>query len=78
MNMGTRTLGRTGLEVGVIGLGTEHLSANRENMDAVFDLAVEAGVNYIDLIYNDPLDVHADFYPENSGYFAITVPEFME
>lgn len=62
MNMGTRTLGRTGLEVGVIGLGTEHLSANRENMDAVFDLAVEAGVNYIDLVYNDPLDVHADYW----------------
>jgi len=62
MNMETRVLGRTGLEVGVIGLGTEHLTANRQNMDAVLDLAVPAGVNYIDLVYNDPLDAHADYW----------------
>ena len=55
MPMETRILGRTGLEVGVIGLGTEHLTFNRANMDAVLDIAVVAGVNYIDLIYNDPL-----------------------
>jgi predicted aldo/keto reductase-like oxidoreductase len=46
----------------VIGLGTEHLTFNRENMDAVLDLAVPAGVNYIDLIYNDPSDAHADYW----------------
>jgi aryl-alcohol dehydrogenase-like predicted oxidoreductase len=62
MGMGTRILGRTGLEVGVVGLGTEHLAFNRENMDAVLDLAVPAGVNYIDLVYNDPLDAHADYW----------------
>lgn len=62
MNMETRTLGRTELEVGVIGLGTEHLTANRENMDAVLDLAVAAGVTYIDLVYNDPSDAHADYW----------------
>jgi hypothetical protein len=31
--MERRVLGRTGLEVGVIGLRVEHLSANRMNMD---------------------------------------------
>ena len=62
MGMETRVLGRTGLEVGVVGLGTEHLTANRENMDTVLDLAVAAGVNYIDLVYNDPSDAHADYW----------------
>ena len=60
--METRTLGRTALQVGVVGLGTEHLTFNRENMDAVLDLAVPAGVNYIDLVYNDPSDAHADYW----------------
>jgi predicted aldo/keto reductase-like oxidoreductase len=62
MRMETRILGQTGLEVGVIGLGTEHLAFNRETMDAVLDTAVPAGVNYVDLIYNDPLDAHADYW----------------
>ena len=52
--MKTRVLGRTGLEVGVLGLGTEHLEQNRETMEDVLRTAVEAGVNYVDLLYPDP------------------------
>ncbi len=59
MTMETRILGRTGLEVGVVGLGAEHLDTTRQNMDAVLDLAVRTGVNYVDLVYNDPSDAHA-------------------
>ena len=62
MAMETRILGRTDLEVSVIGLGTEHLSADRTHMDAMFDMATPAGVNYIDLIYNDPLESHAEYW----------------
>ena len=60
--MKTRTLGKTELEVGVIGLGTEHLDTSRKNMDEVFELAVDSGVNYIDVLYNDPTDLHADYW----------------
>lgn len=58
MAMETRVLGRTKLEVSVIGLGG-HLTPNRENLDAVFDVAVSGGVNYLDLIF--PIE-HANFW----------------
>lgn len=42
------TLGRTGLKVGVLGLGMEHLTP--ENIGPVVGRAVERGMNYIDIM----------------------------
>lgn len=48
-----RELGRTNLEVSVIGLGTEYLyEATRETVNSVVRAAIEAGVNYIDLVFS--------------------------
>jgi hypothetical protein len=50
-----RELGRTGLTVGAIGLGTEYLNGQpRETVTAVVAEAVERGVNYIDIIFSFP------------------------
>jgi len=57
--MERRILGRSGLEVGVVGLGVEHLIPERGNMDEVLDLAVSEGCEYIDLVYNDPDGIYA-------------------
>jgi predicted aldo/keto reductase-like oxidoreductase len=52
--MKRRKLGKTGPEVGVIGLGTEHLEQSVDTMDAVLRAAVEAGTSYVDLLYVEP------------------------
>jgi len=50
-----RKLGRTAIDVGVIGLGAEHLEhASRDTIVAVVDEAMENGVNYIDLFMASP------------------------
>lgn len=46
----TRALGRTGLDVGVVGLGTDYLNGKtREQVTSVIREAVSRGVDYIDL-----------------------------
>lgn len=48
-----RRLGRTGVEVGEIGLGTEYLHGQpRETVVSVVAEAVEGGVNYVDVIFS--------------------------
>jgi len=49
-----RKLGEAGPEVAVIGLGTEHLERDQTTMEDVLRTAVEAGVNYVDLLYVEP------------------------
>ena len=50
-----RPLGKTGLQVSAIGLGTEHLGEDRKNQEQVLRLAVDAGVNYVDLFFWEQL-----------------------
>jgi len=50
-----RTLGRTGLKVGAIALGTEYLiDVPRQTVVDVVDAAVAAGVNYVDMLFAPP------------------------
>ncbi|MFX1379174.1 MAG: aldo/keto reductase [Promethearchaeota archaeon] len=51
MNM--RTLGRTGLEVSEIGLGTEYLlRQSKKTIVSVIREAIENGINYFDIVFN--------------------------
>ena len=52
--MELRTLGKTGLQVGAVGLGTEHIERTPETHDTILRMAVESGVNYVDLLYVEP------------------------
>jgi predicted aldo/keto reductase-like oxidoreductase len=45
-----RRLGRTGLQVSAIGLGTEHLEVSRQTIEEVMDTAIDAGITYIDVL----------------------------
>lgn len=50
-----RTLGRTGLKVGAISLGCEGFSKKTQNeSDELMGLAIENGVNFIDIFTSDP------------------------
>jgi len=50
-----RRLGKTGLDVSVIGLGTEYLNGQpRDTVASVVHEAIEGGVNYIDLVFAFP------------------------
>ena len=57
-----RLLGRTGLKVGVVGLGTEHMVRSEESMEQVLRMGVDAGLNYVDLLYADPKGADAEFW----------------
>ena len=50
-----RKLGRTGIDVGVVGLGAEYLEhAPRETVTSVVDALIDRGINYIDLFMASP------------------------
>ena len=57
-----RTLGKTGLQVGAVGLGTEHMVRSEESMEQVLRMGVDAGLNYVDLLYADPKGADAEFW----------------
>jgi predicted aldo/keto reductase-like oxidoreductase len=52
--MERRRLGKAGPEVGVIGLGTEHIQRTGDTLDGILRAAVEVGASYVDLLYVEP------------------------
>lgn len=68
-------LGRTGLEVSVIGIGTEHLHGQpRETVHTVIREAIERGVNYFDLVFSFPdyLDVMGSAFAGHRDQVLLT------
>lgn len=57
-----RVLGKTGIKVSTIGFGTEHMPPQKEVMAEVLDVAVGAGVNYVDVLQIDPAGDGAYFW----------------
>jgi len=50
-----RKLGRTGVDVGVIGMGLEHIwHESREYVDRIMNEAISCGINYFDLFMPTP------------------------
>jgi predicted aldo/keto reductase-like oxidoreductase len=49
-----RYLGKTGIKVSEIGFGTEHFPPDKEVMAEIMSVAVESGLNFIDILQTDP------------------------
>ena len=63
-----RKLGKTGLDVSIIGLGTEYLNRkSRKTVVSVVHEAVEKGVNYFDLVFAFP-EYRDNFGASFKGY----------
>jgi len=61
MVMRYRKLGQTDVEIGIVGLGAEYLErASKDTVISVVNVAMDAGVNYIDLFMASP-DVRDNF-----------------
>ncbi|MGE5653529.1 MAG: aldo/keto reductase, partial [Bacillota bacterium] len=54
-----RRLGRTGIEVSVLGVGLEHLQHKPESIEDVMNEAISLGVNYFDMLISDEQDKDA-------------------
>lgn len=72
-----RDLGKTGLKVSEIGLGTEHLGRTYKAKDtivAAVNKAVENGINYFDLIFNFPdyIDNYGAAFKDHRDNLVIT------
>jgi len=52
--MRRRKLGTTGIQVGEIGFGTEHLPPDAGTIREIIEVAIEGGVNFIDVLQIDP------------------------
>ena len=75
MRMLYRNLGKTGIKISEIGLGTEYLNGQKHEMVvSVIQEAIKSGVNYYDLIFTfqDYLDNLASAFKENRNNVILT------